>query len=53
MPTLKGAQFPHNIKVYNLCRIKKVGIERWVQESDEIREKYFEGNFEVGKGPVL
>ena len=26
MPTLQGAQFPHNMKVYNLCRIKLFGL---------------------------
>jgi hypothetical protein len=47
----KAAQYPHNMKVYNLCRIKKVGIERWIQEeAGQIRKKYFTGKFIVGKG---
>jgi len=42
---------PHNIKVYNLCRIKKVGLDRWVEEeAEEIRKKYFTGKFQMGKG---
>ncbi len=53
MPTLKGAQFPHNMKVFNLCRMKFAGIEKWIEESSDIRKRYYEGNFEVGKGPVL
>jgi len=53
MPTLQGAQYPHNMKVYNLCRMKFAGIERWIEESVDIRERYYEGRFEVGKGPVL
>jgi len=53
MPTLDGAQFPQNLKVYNLCRIKLYGIDNWIKESKEIRKKYFEGKFLVGKGPVL
>jgi hypothetical protein len=53
MPTLQGAQFPHNMKVYNLCRMKFVGIEKWIEESLEIRKRYYEGRFEVGKGPGL
>jgi len=47
----KAAQYPHNMKVYNLCRIKKLGLERWIeQEAGEIRRKYFTGKFVVGKG---
>ncbi len=42
---------PHNIKVYNLCRIKKVGLELWIEkEAGEIRKRYFTGKFVVGKG---
>ena len=47
----KAAQYPHNMKVYNLCRIKKVGLERWIEEeAGQIRKKYFTGKFVVGKG---
>lgn len=47
----KAAQFPHNMKVYNLCRIKKIGIERWAkEEAEQIREKYFKSKFIPGKG---
>lgn len=47
----QAAQYPHNIKLYNLCRIKKVGIDRWIEkEAAQIREKYFKGKFIVGKG---
>ena len=53
MPTQKGAQLPHNMKVYNLCRMKLNGMDKWIEESGEIRKRYFEGKFLVGKGPVL
>ncbi|MCL1932417.1 MAG: DUF3795 domain-containing protein [Candidatus Azobacteroides sp.] len=53
MPTQQGAQFPHNMKVYNLCRMRFLGVDKWIEESSEIRKRYFEGRFEVGKGPVL
>ena len=53
MPTLDGAQFPQNMKVYNLCRIKLNGIDNWIKEAGDIRKKYFEGKFFVGTGPVL
>lgn len=45
-----AAMYPHNMKVYNLCRIKAVGIEQWIEESVENRKKYFTEQFVVGKG---
>ena len=53
MPTQKGAEFPHNMKVYNLCRMKYKGMDAWIEESADIRKRYYQGKFEVGKGPVL
>ena len=52
-PSAKGASFPHNMKVYNLCRMKLIGIDSWIEESASIRQRYYEGNFVVGQGPVL
>ena len=50
-PTADGAAtYPHNMKVYNLCRIKKIGLEGWIEEVGQIRKKYFTGKFVVGKG---
>jgi hypothetical protein len=50
-PVADGApMYPHNMKVYNLCRIKTIGLERWIEEADQIRKKYFTGKFVVGKG---
>jgi hypothetical protein len=47
----KAEMYPHNMKLYNLCRIKKIGLERWIEEeAGEIRSKYFTGKFIVGKG---
>lgn len=47
----QAARYPHNMKVYNLCRIKKVGLENWIEkEAGNIRRKYFKGKFVVGKG---
>ncbi len=43
--------YPHNMKVYNLGRIKNAGLESWARnESKEIRQRYFKGKFVVGKG---
>jgi len=47
----KAGQFPHNMKLYNLCRIRKVGLDNWAEnEAEEIRKKYFTGEFAVGRG---
>ena len=47
----QAAIYPHNFKVFNLCRIKKVGLERWIEEeAEQIRKKYFTHKFVVGKG---
>jgi hypothetical protein len=45
-----AARYPHNMKVYNLCRIKKDGLERWIEEVGQIRKGYFKGKFVVGRG---
>ena len=45
-----AAKYPHNLKIYNLCRIKKVGLENWIEEAGDIRKKYYTGQFVVGKG---
>jgi len=47
----QAARYPHNMKLFNLCRIKKIGLERWIEkEAGQIRKKYFTGKFIVGKG---
>ncbi|MDA3852340.1 MAG: DUF3795 domain-containing protein [Spirochaetaceae bacterium] len=46
-------RLPHNFKVYNLCRIKRVGAEAFLKEAPGIRERYFKGKMTVGLGPVL
>ncbi|HUU74980.1 MAG TPA: DUF3795 domain-containing protein [Methanoregulaceae archaeon] len=54
MPVADGADtFPHNTKLYNLCRIKLIGLEAWADESTTIQKKYFKGAFAYGKSPVL
>jgi len=53
MPTQQGATYPHNMKVYNLCRVKLIGLDAWIEESSSIRERYYNGKFLVGQGPVL
>lgn len=46
----QAQRYPHNFKLYNLCRIKKVGVDKWIEESGDIRKKYFTMKFVVGKG---
>ncbi len=44
---------PHNLKVFNLCMIEKVGLEGFVKVSGDLERLYFKGKMEVGKGPRL
>jgi hypothetical protein len=47
----RADRYPHNMKLYNLCRIRKVGLEKWSdEEAGAIRQGYFKGRFVVGKG---
>jgi len=37
---------PHNTKVYNLCRIKNIGLEKWAKdETGGILDKYYYGTW--------
>ena len=44
---------PHNTKLYNLSRIKLIGLEAWAEEAALIQQKYFRGKFAYGQAPVL
>jgi recombinational DNA repair protein (RecF pathway) len=45
----RAESVPHNYKLYNLLRIKKVGLEKWAaQEASAIRDNYF-----TGEHPIL
>jgi hypothetical protein len=53
-PASEGAEkYPHNIKLFNLCRIKAAGLEEWAKEAPDIRKRYFKGKFVIGLGPVV
>ncbi|MDQ2086869.1 DUF3795 domain-containing protein [Herbivorax sp. ANBcel31] len=53
-PCASNADFvPQNMKIYNLCRMKKVGIEKWIEETKTIRELYSKGEYVPGCGPIL
>ena len=37
-----AGDLPHNIKVFNLCLINKMGLEKWAgSKASEVREVYF------------
>jgi Protein of unknown function (DUF3795) len=44
----KAAHFPHNMKVYNLALIRKMGMEKWAQEkAKRVRDRYFGETFNI------
>ena len=42
---------PHNMKVFNLCTIDRIGAESFVKVSGDLERLYFKGKMEIGKGP--
>lgn len=39
---------PHNLKVYNLCMIKKMGVEEWAKnKAKESFEKYYNSKLDL------
>ena len=54
-PAKDGSErYPHNYKLFNLCRMKAVGVEKWAEEeADLIRQRYYLGKFIPGSGPIL
>lgn len=38
----RAGDLPHNIKVFNLCLINKLGLEKWAEEkAAQVRKTYF------------
>ncbi|CCK81324.1 DUF3795 domain-containing protein [Desulfobacula toluolica] len=38
----RATELPHNMKVFNLCLINKMGLENWAKsKASEVRETYF------------
>jgi hypothetical protein len=54
-PAKEGAdRYPHNFKLFNLCRMNAVGVEKWAEEEAKlIRQRYYLGKFVPGSGPIL
>lgn len=44
---------PHNIKVFNLSTIEHQGLEKFIEKSSEIKQRYYKGKMQVGSGPQL
>ncbi len=43
-----ASQRPHNTKIFNLCLIKKMGIENWAsKKAKSVRETYFKEKFHL------
>jgi hypothetical protein len=51
MPLASGAErFPHNIKMYNLCLMKRIGVEAWKEQARDIRNTYYSKPIVIGEG---
>ena len=46
-------KLPHNTKVFNLCVIKRDGVEAFIGQSGRIKDAYYKGKMVVGSGPKL
>jgi hypothetical protein len=43
-----ASQVPHNTKVFNLCLIKKMGLESWAEtKAKNVKSTYFKGKFKL------
>jgi hypothetical protein len=44
----RASQVPHNTKVFNLCLIKKMGVEEWGKaKAKAVKDTYFKGKFKL------
>lgn len=44
----RASAVPHNTKVFNLCLIKKMGLEKWAEEkAQSVKKTYFTGKFRL------
>lgn len=43
-----ASKVPHNTKVFNLCLMKKMGLEEWAAEkAKSVKDTYFKGKFKL------
>lgn len=51
MPLANDAdKYPHNMKLYNLCLMKRIGIDAWAEQAADIRKTYFNKDIVIGEG---
>ena len=44
----RASEVPHNTKVFNLCLIKKMGLEEWARKkAKQVKSTYFKGTFRL------
>jgi len=44
----RASEVPHNTKVFNLCLIKKMGLESWAKtKARDVKHKYFKEKFKL------
>jgi hypothetical protein len=44
----RADKFPHNLKVYNLCLIKKLGVAEWAKtKAKESFDRYYKGKLDL------
>jgi hypothetical protein len=44
----KADRLPHNTKVFNLCLIKKMGLEAWAKDkAKKVKDSYFHGKWKM------
>ncbi|MDY6988470.1 MAG: DUF3795 domain-containing protein [Thermodesulfobacteriota bacterium] len=44
----RADEVPHNTKVFNLCLIKKMGLEGWAKEkAGSVKRTYFKGEWKI------
>ncbi|GBC63556.1 DUF3795 domain-containing protein [Desulfonema ishimotonii] len=44
----KASEVPHNTKVFNLCLIRKMGLESWAKDkAKRVRETYFKEKWKL------
>ena len=49
----RAETLPHNLKVFNLCTIQRLGVEGFIAQSAELEKMYFKGKMKIGQGPQL
>ena len=49
----RADMLPHNIKVFNLCCIRQLGAEKFLERASDIKSRYYKGKMVIGKGPQI